>query len=166
LDLTVSANPNSEVFPLEIRPALPGDLECIVEYNLRLAHESENKQLDRDTLRKGVDALLRDSTKGRYFVAVQNGEIIGQLMHTREWSDWRNGDIWWLQSVYVAAAYRRKGVFRRLYQHLWNEAQAASDVVGLRLYVEAENIAAHETYHNMGMRQPGYFVMENLLIGP
>jgi GNAT superfamily N-acetyltransferase len=151
---------------MEIRGALPGDLEVIVEYNIRLASESEDKQLDRDILRKGVAALLKDPAKGRYFVAVHEGEIIGQLMHTREWSDWRNGDIWWLQSVYVAADFRRKGVFRRLYQHLWNEAQASRDVVGVRLYVEAENIAAQETYRNMGLIQPGYFVMENLTTGP
>lgn len=147
---------------MQIRPATPEDVECIVEYNLRLAIESENKILDRDTLRQGVLALLRDPTKGRYFVAVHNGQVIGQLMHTREWSDWRNGDIWWLQSVYVAENYRRKGVFRRLYHHLWDEAQSSSDVVGLRLYVEVENFAAHETYRNMGLTQPGYFVMENL----
>ncbi len=151
---------------MEIRAAVPGDLEFIVEYNIRLASESENKQLNRDVLRQGVEALLSDPKKGRYFVAVHNEEIIGQLMHTREWSDWRNGDIWWLQSVYVAAAYRRKGVFRRLYQHLESEAQTAPDVVGLRLYVELENIAAHETYSNLGMIRPGYFVMENLTMGP
>ncbi len=133
-----------------------------MEFNLRLAAESENKQLDRETVRRGVAALLGDETKGRYFVACLGEEIIGQLMHTREWSDWRNGDIWWLQSVYVVAAYRRRSVFRRLYQHLWNEAQTRTDVVGVRLYVEVENIAAQETYRNMGLIQPGYFVMENL----
>jgi GNAT superfamily N-acetyltransferase len=149
-------------FAVQIRAAMPEDLECIVEYNMRLAIESENKILDRGTLRQGVLALLKDPTKGRYFVAVHEGEVIGQLMHTREWSDWRNGDIWWLQSVYIAAPFRRKGVFRRLYQHLWDEAQSSSDVVGVRLYVEVENFAAHETYRNMGLIQPGYFVMENL----
>ena len=162
----MSASSNSDLLPITIRAAVPGDLERIVEYNMRLASETENKKLDREILRRGVEAVLRDPAKGRYFVALHQEEIIGQLMHTREWSDWRNGDIWWLQSVYISAPYRRKGVFRRLYQHLWNEAHAASDVVGLRLYVEVENIAAHETYRNMGMIQPGYFVMENLTLGP
>jgi ribosomal protein S18 acetylase RimI-like enzyme len=152
--------------PIEIRGATPEDLEWIVEYNLRLASETENKRLDRETLRKGVLALLQDPTKGRYFVAVHDQQVIGQLMHTREWSDWRNGDIWWLQSVYIAEAYRRRGVFRRLYEHLWNEAQSRSDVVGVRLYVEVENLAAQETYRDMGLCQPGYFVMENLSKSP
>ena len=148
--------------PIVIRVAGPADLEMIVEYNLRLAAETENKTLHGDTVRRGVAAVLADESKGRYFVACQGERIIGQLMHTREWSDWRNGDIWWLQSVYVAAPYRRRSVFRRLYQHLWNEAQSRPDVVGVRLYVEVENLAAQETYRNMGLIQPGYFVMENL----
>lgn len=156
------ATTNSNDATYEIRPAVPGDWETIVDYNLRLAMETENKTLDRETVNQGVKALLDDATKGRYFVAVYDGQIIGQLMHTREWSDWRNGDIWWLQSVYIAAEHRRRGVFRRLYQHLETEAQNSPDVVGLRLYVEVENLAAQETYHNLGMIQPGYFVMENL----
>ena len=147
---------------MEIRLATSDDLECIVEYNMRLASETEDKHLDRDTLRQGVLALLKDPNKGRYFVAVHERNVIGQLMHTREWSDWRNGDIWWLQSVYIAEPFRRKGVFRKLFEHLWNEAQSSSDVVGVRLYVEVENLAAQETYANMGLIQPGYFVMENL----
>ncbi len=147
---------------MEIRLATPDDLECIVDYNMRLASETEDKHLDRDTLRQGVLALLKDPTKGRYFVAVHERKVIGQLMHTREWSDWRNGDIWWLQSVYIAEPFRRKGVFRKLFEHLRNEAQSSSDVVGVRLYVEVKNLAAQETYANMGLIQPGYFVMENL----
>ncbi len=161
-DFSVSVSPISEQLPIEIRPAVPADGEWIVEYNLRLAEETESKRLDREILRKGVEALLHDPAKGRYFVAVHEGQVIGQLMHTREWSDWRNGDIWWLQSVYVAAPYRRKGVFRRLYQHLANEARATPGVVGLRLYVESENAAAQETYRCLGMSLPGYFVMEIL----
>ena len=153
---------NNLDLPMQIRAAGPADLATIVEFNLRLAAESENKQLNVETVRQGVEALLADETKGRYFVACLEEEIIGQLMHTREWSDWRNGDIWWLQSVYVAAPFRRRSVFRRLFQHLWNEAQNRPDVVGVRLYVEVENIAAQETYRNLGLIQPGYFVMENL----
>lgn len=150
-----------EQLPLLIREATPDDSRILVEYNLRLAFETETKQLDHDVVSQGVNALLSDPAKGRYFVAVHEEQIIGQIMHTREWSDWRNGDIWWLQSVYVAAEYRRKGVFRRLYQHLAAEARRAPDVAGLRLYVERDNLAAHETYRKLGLIQAGYFVMEH-----
>ena len=95
-----------------IRPAQPDDWPVVVDFNSRLAEESEGKVLDRAHLVPGVQALLADPAKGRYFVAEKDGQIIGQLMHTREWSDWRNGDIWWLQSVYVHPDYRRQGVFR------------------------------------------------------
>ena len=152
------ANP----LPIEIRAAVPSDWEWIVESNLQLAEETENKKLDRALVAKGVKALLNDPAKGRYFLAEHQGEIVGQLMHTREWSDWRNGDIWWLQSVYVASGFRRRGVFSALYQHLFDEANRSPDVVGIRLYVEAENTTAHETYRNLGLVQPGYFVMEDL----
>ena len=156
--------PNEDL-PLTIREAELSDLDAIVEFNLRLATESENKVLDRELVTKGVAALLRDSAKGRYFVAEAEGDIVGQIMHTREWSDWRNGDIWWLQSVYVAAPFRRRGVFRRLFLHLWEEADRSPDVVGIRLYVEADNQAAQNTYRDLGMNRPGYFVMERFRQG-
>lgn len=145
---------------ITIREGVLDDASIIVEYNLKLAEETENKRLDRAVVEKGVRALLADAGKGRYFVAEIGGRIIGQLMHTREWSDWRNGDIWWLQSVYVDEAHRRCGVFRRLYAHLWEEALSSPGVVGIRLYVESENIPAHNTYGSLGMEKPGYFVME------
>ncbi len=152
-------------FSLEIRLAVPSDLETLVEHNIHLAVETEDKPLNRETVTKGVTALLSDPTKGRYFVAVSEGAIIGQLMHTYEWSDWRNGNIWWLQSVYISQTHRRRGVFRQLFEHLWKEAERDPDVVGVRLYVEVENLAAQETYRNMGLCQPGYFVMERLPTG-
>ena len=144
----------------EIRDATADDWQTIVEYNLQLAAETENKVLDRPTIEAGVKAVLADDRKGRYFVAIAAGEIIGQMMHTWEWSDWRNGNVWWLQSVYVKHAARRQGVFRGLYRHL--EALAADDpgVVGLRLYVEIENVRAKQTYEQLGMQDADYLVME------
>lgn len=145
---------------LSIRPAEAGDCEIIAEFNCLLAEESEDTHLDAEKIRAGVAALLADAHKGRYFMACVDGRVVGQLMHTREWSDWRNGHIWWLQSVYVHADFRRQGVFRRLYDHLVAEGEADPDVVGIRLYVEPDNHHAQKTYRDMGMEQPGYFVMQ------
>ena len=145
---------------LSIRPARPEDWPVVVDFNSRLAEESEGKVLDHAHLVPGVQALLADPAKGRYFVAELDGQIIGQLMHTREWSDWRNGDIWWLQSVYVHPDHRRQGVFRALFEHLKSEAQNNPHVVGLRLYVEQDNTRAHATYANLGFNPGGYFVLE------
>ena len=132
----------------------------IVEFNCRLAEESEGKMLDRAHVEPGVQAVLADEHKGRYLIAEAGGRPVGQLMHTREWSDWRNGDIWWLQSVYVHPDYRRLGVFRALFERLRSEAEAEPGVVGLRLYVEEHNTRAHETYRKLGLTNGGYFVME------
>ena len=145
-----------------IRAATIDDLETITDFNARLAEETEDTSLDREVVRRGVAALLSDRTRGSYYVACDDGGIIGQIMHTREWSDWRNGDIWWIQSVYVRREHRRHSVFRSLYGHL--KALAASDpaVVGLRLYVDRENDGAQATYVGLGMRQTGYLVMQDL----
>ncbi len=145
-----------------IRAATPEDWEIVVDFNFRLAQETESKTLNLEATRTGVKTLLADSSKGRYFVACLAERIVGQAMHTWEWSDWRNGEIWWLQSVYVHPDYRRQGVFRLLYQHLLQKAEADPNVVGLRLYVENDNARAQQTYQRLGMRQTGYSVMENL----
>lgn len=145
-----------------VRTATPDDWPALVEFNCRLAEESEGKRLDPQRIRPGVQAVLADPAKGRYFVACQVERVVGQVMLTREWSDWRNGDIWWLQSVYVHPDFRRRGVFRMLYEHAWREAEADPAVVGLRLYVEQANSRAQETYRRLGMDCPGYFVMERL----
>src|SRR5438045_3712231 len=100
-----------------IRPAIVEDWPVIVAFNRDLAQESEGKQLNRENVEPGVQALLIDPRKGRYLLALVGGRIVGQLMHTYEWSDWRNGDIWWLQSVYVHPDFRRHGVFRALFAH-------------------------------------------------
>lgn len=145
-----------------IRPATLDDLPTLVEYNRRLAQETENITLSVKLLTEGVRAALLDPSKGRYFVAEVDGRVVGQLMHTREWSDWRNGDIWWLQSVYVHADHRQQGVFRQLVEHLRAEAQATPGVVGLRLYMEEHNDRAGATYDRLGIRKAGYIVREQI----
>src|SRR5262245_53938369 len=109
--------------PLVIRQAGPADAPVIVEYNQQMAQETENKELDRAILLPGVEKALRDPAKGRYFLAVDGSETLGQMMITYEWSDWRNGWIWWIQSVYVRADARRRGVFKALYDHVCTTAK-------------------------------------------
>ncbi len=145
-----------------IRTATLDDLETIVDFNACLAEETEDLSLNRETVRQGVRALLSDPTRGSYYVACAEGNILGQIMHTREWSDWRNGDIWWIQSVYVHPDHRRGGVFRTLYTHLKALAESDPGVVGLRLYVEHDNQAAQATYTGLGMTSARYRVMEHL----
>lgn len=146
---------------ISIRAACWDDWPVIADFNTRLAFESEQKRLDPDKIRPGVQALLQDPAKGRYFVAQDGagGPVIGQIMHTYEWSDWRNGPIWWLQSVYIAAEHRQRGVFRALFEHLVQLAET-ENVLGVRLYVEQENVRAHLTYEKLGLKPAGYFVME------
>lgn len=144
---------------ITVRPARPDDWPTIAEFNMRLAWESEHKRLDPAKIEPGVRALLDDPTKGRYFVAEVEGQIVGQIMHTYEWSDWRNGNIWWLQSVYVAEDFRQQGVFRRLYEFLAQLAKSER-VLGIRLYVEDQNARAEKTYQNLGLQVAGYHVME------
>jgi ribosomal protein S18 acetylase RimI-like enzyme len=147
---------------LHVRAAVAEDWPTIVEFNCLLAAESEGKTLDRSVVEPGVKALLADPRKGRYFVALSEGQIVGQLMHTYEWSDWRNGDIWWLQSVYVHSEFRRQGVFRALFEHLRKLAETSPQIAGLRLYVEEHNDRALATYRKLGLEIAGYLVMEKL----
>jgi len=147
---------------LEIRSATPEDWSALARGNVLLAEETEGKQLCEETVGRGVRAVLADVNKGRYFVACSDGRIVGQVMHTWEWSDWRDGTIWWLQSVYVESDYRKRGVFRALYEHLHSLAEADENVVGLRLYVEHQNRRAQDTYQKLGMQTPGYTVMESM----
>jgi ribosomal protein S18 acetylase RimI-like enzyme len=148
--------------PLTVRSATPADAAVIADYNYRLAEESEAKTLDRPTLSAGVVAVLADPAKGRYFVAEDAGAVVGQLMLTLEWSDWRNGWIWWVQSVYVRPESRRLGAFRALYEHVVRAARADPTVVGIRLYVERDNERAQRTYESLGMERTTYLVMERV----
>jgi ribosomal protein S18 acetylase RimI-like enzyme len=148
--------------PLSLRSATVADAAVIADFNARLALESEHKALDQTVLAAGVAAVLADANKGRYFVAEQDGSVVGQVLLTTEWSDWRNGWIWWIQSVYVHPEARRQGVFRALYQHVYQSARADPQVVGLRLYVERDNQRALDTYQGLGMDRTGYLVMERV----
>ena len=146
---------------ITIRDATVADAATVADFNYRLAEESENKGLDRPRLEAGVRAVLTSpDARGRYFVAEDDGAIVGQLSVTYEWSDWRNGWLWWFQSVYVVPAARRRGVFSALYDHVLELARARADVVGLRLYVLENNERAQQTYLSRGMYKTGYEVLE------
>lgn len=127
-----------------------------------MAEETEGKALDVEVLRRGVLAVLNDPGKGHYFVAVRGSDraVVGQLMITFEWSDWRAGQVHWIQSVYVAPAARRLGVYRALHEHVLADARARGNVVAVRLYVERHNTAAQRTYSRVGMKSSIYELME------
>ena len=146
---------------LHVRPATPGDLDTIVLGNMKLAEESENVRLDPATLRPGIAALLEGRAPGVYWVAELDGQVVGQLLITYEWSDWRNCMVWWIQSVYVALEARRRGVLRTLYAHVRGEAQAAG-AGGLRLYVDNTNTQAQAAYAALGMNGDHYRVFEDM----
>jgi GNAT superfamily N-acetyltransferase len=146
-----------------VREARRGDAAVIADYNAAMAIETEGKALDPAAVGPGVEALFDNPSGGRYWVADDGEKIIGQLMVTYEWSDWRNGMIWWIQSVYVRSEWRRQGVFSALYHHVESLASEAPGVIGLRLYVEDNNVRAQQTYEALGMIKPGYVVMESLL---
>ena len=128
---------NSEIL---IRPAVPSDLATVVEFNRALAQESEGKELDLATLRAGVAAVLEREELGFYLLAELGGQVVGQLLITYEWSDWRNGFFWWIQSVYVREDFRRRGVYRALAGHVTELAKRRGDVCGMRLYVDRDNL--------------------------
>src|SRR5258708_6789720 len=132
--------------PISIRDARPDDLPLIVDFNDRLAEESEGKNLDQAVLSKGVQRALNSPEMCRYFLAEVNGEVVGQTMITFELTDWRDGVLWWLQSVYVRPEFRKLGVFKALFQHIATLAKSTPDVRGLRLYVEQGNSRAQRVY--------------------
>jgi ribosomal protein S18 acetylase RimI-like enzyme len=148
----------------KIRTATADDAATIVDFNSRLAVETEQLALDPATIDRGVRAALADPAKATYFLAEIDGAVAGQLMVTHEWSDWRNGDLWWIQSVYVADEFRRRGVFKALYDHVKTLAQRAG-AAGVRLYVDRSNLKAQQTYVKLGMSMTNYLVMEEIL-GP
>src|SRR5205807_1395645 len=143
-----------------IRRAVAADAVVIADFNRLMALETEGKALDPAVLAAGVAAVLADPYKGLYFLAEEGGRVLGQAMVTPEWSDWRNGWIWWFQSVYVRPEARRRGVFRGLYEHVYRTASADPNVIGLRLYVEKENHLAQQTYLGLGMTWAPYLVLE------
>jgi GNAT superfamily N-acetyltransferase len=145
---------------ITVRPARLEDAAFLAAGNVAMALEAEHKRLDPATVDRGVRAVLEDRAKGRYLVAEQAGRPVGQLMITYEWSDWRNGCFWWIQSVYVLPEARRAGVFRALFRNLESAAQSEGGICGIRLYADQDNRRALETYRRCGLSDAGYVVME------
>ncbi len=146
---------------IHVRRAGIRDAEVVAAFNVAIALETENHVLDPAVVGRGVRTALTDASKCVYFVAEADGRVVGQTMATFEWSDWRNGDVWWLQSVYVDPASRGRGVFRALHGEVERAARAAG-AVGLRLYVWNENARAQATYARLGWADANYKVMERM----
>ncbi len=150
---------------ISIRCGELSDLSALVSFNQAMAIETEGKHLPADILTRGVENLLRDKKQGQYFIAVEADKsdkeiILGALMVTFEWSDWRNGRFWWIQSVYVDPEHRRRGVYSLLHQQVKELSCRDNHCCGIRLYVEKENSAAQATYAHLGMRKTHYYIFE------
>ena len=146
-----------------IRIAKFEDAASLVEFNQAMALETEGKQLAADVLRNGVEAVFRDEKKGFYVVAEGGGAIVGGLMITFEWSDWRGSWFWWIQSVYILPEFRGKSIYRRLYDFVKAKAEERGDVCGFRLYVEKENTNAQRVYEKLGMEKSHYLMFEEMI---
>jgi GNAT superfamily N-acetyltransferase len=145
---------------MRIRKARLSDAPVIAAFNRHMARETEKLQLTPARVLRGVRALLRDPAKGTYFVTEAGGEIIGQLLITYEWSDWRNGNFWWVQSVCVHPDHRGRGVFQAIFGHVAQLAKRRKDVCGIRLYVDAHNARARRTYEKLGFKLTNYELFE------
>ena len=145
---------------VQFRDATPSDAAAIVDFQLAMARETEDIELDRPIVVRGVDAVFADPSLGRYFVAEASGEVVASLLITYEWSDWRNGLVWWIQSVYVIPELRRRGVYAGLYSHVKAMVDAEPAIRGIRLYVDTRNVAAQQVYARLGMHGEHYKVFE------
>lgn len=150
---------------VEVLKAESGDVFILVEFNLKMARETENRELDPEILLAGVRGVFENPGRGFYLVAKNGDQVVGSLMVTKEWSDWRNADFWWVQSVYVMPAFRKQGVFRKLYETVREMALAEKDVCGCRLYVEKDNVAAQAAYERRGFRETPYLLFEDSFRG-
>lgn len=146
--------------PITIREATEKDIPSIIDFQLKLALETESITLDIATLTQGVHKLFKDSTKGRYYVAKESNEVIGCLMTTYEWSDWRCGTVIWIQSVYVIATHRGKGIYKKMYEYIQQMVNRDPDLRGIRLYVDKTNKPAQLVYEKLGMNSEHYQVCE------
>jgi GNAT superfamily N-acetyltransferase len=155
---------------LIIRPATPEDVDVLVEFSMAMALETEGRRLNPERLRLGILAVFESAARGFYLVAELRDErrstVIGQLLVTYEWSDWRNATFWWIQSLYVVPSHRRQGVYTRMHEFVLGQARARKDVCGVRLYVEEKNIIAQATYHRVGLARAPYCVFETDFILP
>jgi GNAT superfamily N-acetyltransferase len=145
---------------IDYRQATPSDVPVIVDFQVAMARETEELDLDREVCIRGVQAVFDDDSRGRYFLAQSEGTVIASLMITYEWSDWRNGNVWWIQSVYVRPEFRRQGVYAGLYLHVQRLVQADDSVRGIRLYVDRRNVSAQQVYARLGMNGEHYQVFE------
>ncbi len=145
---------------ITVRPASDTDTPLLADFNRAMAWETEHRELDTQTITQGVRSFLARQDYGFYLVAEIEGRVVGCLMVTFEWSDWRNGLFWWIQSVYVHPDFRRRGVFKTLYRTVETRARETPGVCGLRLYVEQDNAAAQQTYRSLGMALTPYQMFE------
>ncbi|MFA5327075.1 MAG: GNAT family N-acetyltransferase [Prolixibacteraceae bacterium] len=143
-----------------IRQAIESDSASIVEFQLAMAWETEAYKLDEPTVIKGVAAIFVDPSKGTYYVAELDGKVVGSLLTTFEWSDWRNGTVLWIQSVYVRPEYRKRSIFSHLYKHIQNMVAGNSNLRGIRLYADKTNTPAHGVYEHLGMTAEHYQMYE------
>ena len=151
---------------LLIRLARPEDVSRIRDFNQAMARETEGKLLEDCVISQGVQRIFEEPIHGFYVVAENLRHIIGSLMITREWSDWRNGQFWWIQIVYVVREFRRRGVYREMYQFVRERASSSKEVCGFRLYVEKDNEVAQKTYCSLGMMETPYLIYEEELLRP
>lgn len=148
---------------VHIRTGEESDAAALAEFNIAMALETENKMLTLEVVSNGVQTLLKNPKYGFYVIAEKSGEITGSLMVTTEWSDWRDGEFWWVQSVYVRRDCRRQGIYRRLYEYIKMKAEERGNVCGFRLYVERDNAVAQQAYSKLGMSETFYRVFEELV---
>jgi GNAT superfamily N-acetyltransferase len=144
---------------ISIRKATSSDASPIIDFQLKMAWETEQMTLRQETVTKGVNAVFADSSRGQYYVADADGQVVASLLITYEWSDWRNCNVWWFQSVYVLPEFRRQGIFRKMYTFIKDQA-IEQGIAGLRLYVETRNTRARKTYESLGMNSEHYSFYE------
>jgi len=145
---------------IDYRQATPDDVSVIVDFQIAMALETEELELDREVCTRGVQAVFDDPSRGRYFLAESEGTVVASLMITYEWSDWRNGNVWWIQSVYVRPSFRGQRVYAGLYEHIQRLVQVDDGIRGIRLYVDRRNVSAQQVYTRLGMNGEHYQVFE------
>tara|TARA_B100000029_G_scaffold215934_2_gene213754 strand:- start:22232 stop:22684 length:453 start_codon:yes stop_codon:yes gene_type:complete len=145
---------------MKVSKAQQSDIKEIIQFNINMAMETENKKLNKETVTKGVQEVFNTPSLGYYIIVKDSSGILGCLMITYEWSDWRNGLFWWIQSVYVKKEYRRKGVYKKMYKFIHERAIADKKCTGIRLYVENNNSIAQKVYNSLGMTETYYKLFE------
>lgn len=143
-----------------VRRAEPSEAGRIIRFQQSMAMETEGKTLDESLVGSGVRAVFAAPDKGFYIVAESGGKVVGSLLITYEWSDWRNATFWWIQSVFVDADHRRRGVYTAMHDHVLTQARESEDICGVRLYVERSNHIAQQTYKSLGMDHSHYDLYE------